>query len=272
MANAGSDLGSPHGVALSLRQFSEAWRVMCSGSAQFTREATDGVEFTFSGVPVGFFNIALLTDDDISDAALARHALAASAWSADKGVPWLLVVTRETLAEGVDASAVLDTCGFAPIMPLTGMVARQIVPPTRPGAPLELTVPDTQSTLGALLDLNAAAYDMDLSAGKAILAQPEFWTAHVPALGLADAQPASCAAVFMVDGLRYVAMVATDPVQQRRGYAEATMRHALDVARDRYGDVPSVLHATEAGRPIYERMGYERIASHTVFMEKRLLH
>ena len=67
-------------------------------------------------------------------------------------------------------------------------------------------------------------------------------------------------------------MAATDPAQQRRGYAEAVMRHALDVARQRHGDVRSVLRATEAGRPIYERMGYARLASHLVFMEKRFLH
>jgi hypothetical protein len=32
-----------------------------------------------------------------------------------------------------------------------------------------------------------------------------------------------------------------------------------------------VLHATEPGRPIYERMGYARISTHTMFMEKRFL-
>ena len=75
----------------------------------------------------------------------------------------------------------------------------------------------------------------------------------------------------MVDRYRYVALVATDPARQRRGYGELVMRHALALSAQTHGDVPSTLHATEAGRPIYERMGYAPIASHTLFMEKRFL-
>jgi hypothetical protein len=32
-----------------------------------------------------------------------------------------------------------------------------------------------------------------------------------------------------------------------------------------------VLHATDAGRPVYERMGYTTISTHTLLMEKRFL-
>jgi ribosomal protein S18 acetylase RimI-like enzyme len=75
----------------------------------------------------------------------------------------------------------------------------------------------------------------------------------------------------MVDGYRYVALVATDPSTQRRGYAEAAMRHALEVAAEQHGDCPTVLHATDAGRPTYARMGYVKISTHTLFMEGRFL-
>ena len=90
-------------------------------------------------------------------------------------------------------------------------------------------------------------------------------------LGLTEGKATSCAAVLMVDGYRYVAMVATDPARQRRGHGAAVMREALEVAARRHGRVPSVLHATAAGRPVYERMGYRTISNHTVFMEKRFL-
>ena len=49
------------------------------------------------------------------------------------------------------------------------------------------------------------------------------------------------------------------------------MRQALENAARVHGETPTVLHATDAGRPIYERMGYESISTHTLFMEKRFL-
>jgi predicted N-acetyltransferase YhbS len=75
----------------------------------------------------------------------------------------------------------------------------------------------------------------------------------------------------MVDGHRYVALVATEPGQQRRGFGEATMRQALENAARAHGETPTVLHATDAGRPVYERMGYTSISTHTLLMEKRFL-
>jgi hypothetical protein len=49
------------------------------------------------------------------------------------------------------------------------------------------------------------------------------------------------------------------------------MRQALDLARERYGNAPTFLHATDAGRSVYARMGYGAAATHTLFMEKRFL-
>lgn len=258
-------------VGLSLRQFVEAWQIMCGTSPAYVRHSADDLEYVFSGVPIGFFNLGLLTGRNISRDTLQRQATDACAWSARQGVPWLFVVTEDTLAAAVDAPAVLDACGLAVIMPLTGMVADRITAATRHAPDLQLDVPQDEAGLGALLDINSVAYDMSLEALKPVVAKASFWSAHVPVLGRVDGQPASCAAVFSADGYRYVALVATDPAHQRRGYAETAMRHALDTAARAFGDVPSVLHATEAGRPTYERMGYRRIAGHTVFMEKRFL-
>ena len=75
----------------------------------------------------------------------------------------------------------------------------------------------------------------------------------------------------MVDGCRYVALVATAPAHRHHGYAEAVMRRALEVAASTHGECPTVLHATDAGRPIYARMGYAPISTHTLYMDAALL-
>ena len=257
-------------VSLSIAQMDGAWRVMCAGAPRFLSAETDGVQYIFSGVPISFFNIALLTGSGLSAEALSAHGREACAWAAAQSVPWLLLVTHERLQPGVDAAAALDACGLAAVMPMTGMRAQTVAAPsTVPD--LQLTVPEDDNGCAAILDVNALAYGMDLEAGKAAIGSRTFWKDQFPVLGVADGKPVSSAAVLMVDGLRYVALVATDPAQQRRGFADATMRQALANAAKVHGEIPTVLHATDAGRPVYERMGYASISTHTLLMEKRFL-
>lgn len=258
-------------VDLSIRQFSQAWQVMTERSPGYRREVAAGVEYIFSGLPVAFFNVALLTGTDVSSDALKAYGDDACTWASGRDVPWLFVVTQEALASGIDAAAVLDGSGLAPMMPLTGMLAQRITPTARVPQGLELTVPTEDAGCAALVDVNAAAYGMDLEASKSVIGTRSFWKDHVPVVGRNAGTLASGAAVMMVDGYRYVALVATDPAHQRRGYADATMRRALEVAAGQHGDVPSFLHATEAGRPVYERMGYATVTTHTIFIEKRFL-
>ena len=224
-----------------------------------------------SGLPVAFFNVALVTARDVSDTALATMGERACAWAAATSLPWLFIVTHEALTPGVDAASALADCGLVPMIPMTGMIAHDLSTGAPVSEGLLLDVPADDAGCSAMLDVNSAAYGVDLEAGKPVFGKPAFWADHVPVLGRAGGTPVASAAVLMVDGYRYVALVATDPAHQRRGYAEAAMRHALEVAARRHGERPSFLHATDAGRPIYARMGYGAVATHTAFIEKRFL-
>jgi GNAT superfamily N-acetyltransferase len=221
-------------------------------------------------VPISFFNLALLTGSGLSAEALRARGREACAWAAAQSVPWLFMVTHERLESGVDAAATLDACGLAVVMPMTGMLTGSVAAaPAIPG--LQLTVPPDDSGCATILDINSLAYGMDLEAGKATVGSRAFWKDQFPVVGAVDGKPVTSAAVLMVDGHRYVALVATDPGYQRRGFGDATMRRALENAAKAHGEKPTVLHATDAGRPVYERMGYKSISTHTLFMEKRFL-
>ena len=199
------------GVDLSIGQFRDAWRLWCEGSATRSLANEEGIDYIFSGVPISFFNVALLTGRDLSADALKGQGERACAWAADKNVPWLFVMTHERLQPGVDADSVLDGCGLGRMMTLTGMLTSEIAPGRPVPDGLTLVVPQDDSGCSSVLDVNSAAYGMDLDLGKDLIGTRSFWTGHVPVLGMVDGKPACAAAVVMVDGCRYVALVATDP-------------------------------------------------------------
>jgi GNAT superfamily N-acetyltransferase len=256
-------------IDLSMSQFCDAWRMMCAPSPTYATESTAGADYIFSGLPLFFFNAALISARGLSEAALKEHGKRACAWAADKGVPWILVVTHEALEPGVDAVATMGECGMVPVMPLTGMLAERLTSAMQVPDGLQLTEPQTDDGCAALLDVNSLGYATDLGAGKSLLGNRAFWADHFPVLGLVDGTPATSSVVMMLGGYRYVALVATDPAHQRRGFADAAMRRALESSAAVHGERPTVLHATDAGRPVYERMGYTTISTHTLFMEAR---
>ena len=265
------DVATTDPVDLSIHLFRESWRVLFAGNAGTISASDEGTDYIFSGLPIAFFNIAFVTARGDSADALQARGRAACEWASGKGLPWLMLVTHEALAPGVDATAALDAAGLTPMLPLTGMIAQRIAPGRPSPSGLQFQVPDDDAGCAAMIDINSAAYGMSLDAGKPALGRHAFWAYHAPALGLVGGTPVSSAAVIMAGGHRYVALVATDPAHQRRGYGEAVMRHALDAAVESHGDKPTFLHATDAGRPIYARMGYETVSTHTVFIEKRFL-
>jgi GNAT superfamily N-acetyltransferase len=255
----------------SVSQFRDAWRLLCGACPGYQTGGNGDLEYIFSGLPIPFFNVALVKADNISGDGLAGLGREASTWAANTGAPWMFIVTHEALAPEVDAASALESCGLIPLIPMTGMRAERIVPASRRANGLQLDGPSDDAACASIIDVNSAAYGMDLAACKPVLGKRSYWASHVPVLGRVDGTPVACAAVFNVEGYRYVALVATTPGQQRRGYADAVMRQALDVAAATYGETPTTLHATDAGRPVYARMGYEPIAAHTAFIDKRFL-
>ena len=71
-----------------------------------------------------------------------------------------------------------------------------------------------------------------------------------------NGRPVSGAATFAVEDWLYLHMVATAPDVQRRGYAETLVSHSLGEAMRATGVRKVVLHASAAGMPLYQRMGF----------------
>ena len=69
-------------------------------------------------------------------------------------------------------------------------------------------------------------------------------------------EPASGAFALPIENALYVGWVATSTNHRRRGLAELVIRASLEDARKATGLERTVLHATDAGLPVYQRMGY----------------
>jgi predicted acetyltransferase len=65
-------------------------------------------------------------------------------------------------------------------------------------------------------------------------------------------------ATAIINGHCIFLFLATMPEVRRKGYGEAVVRHALQTAYEATGISRSVLHATEAGYPLYLRLGYHQ--------------
>jgi hypothetical protein len=93
-----------------------------------------------------------------------------------------------------------------------------------------------------------------------VLADPRqhLWVAR------ADGRPVAVADALVEAGVVSVNLVATRPGARRRGYGAAVTWAATEVA-----DLPAVLLASDAGRPVYERMGYLTLTRFTCWSRRR---
>jgi GNAT superfamily N-acetyltransferase len=80
-------------------------------------------------------------------------------------------------------------------------------------------------------------------------------------VGWAEGRAVSTAATFARPAAVAVYWVATLPEYQGRGYAEALVRYALAQT----GRARTLLQASPAGYPLYERMGYRPVTKFTYY-------
>jgi GNAT superfamily N-acetyltransferase len=252
------------------RIFIDAWDALCHLCPVFETRRGGLVETSWSGYPVSFFNLAVTARSPVSLADFEHAARDTAEWAAERKLPWIFAVCHETLGNLLpEAGQALERMGLVPMMPLTGMEASKLAPPSRPTPDAAWLTETGASTGGDVIRLNEAAYQMALGEpGSLAMERPDWWRSpdRMASVLAPEGCPASTAAVLGVDGLRYVALVATHPESQRKGYAEAAMRDVLQRSLDAGLQPRTYLHASAAGRPVYERMGYRPTAEYTVYL------
>ncbi|HYI93294.1 MAG TPA: GNAT family N-acetyltransferase [Bryobacteraceae bacterium] len=246
----------------SVSQWAAALRRMIVCSPAFESPDLHGLHAFWGNVPMPFYNHACLSRpiDDLPG--MRRRIEPLLRFAAQQGWPWMFSPCDDWLPAG--ASEYLSNIGLVPAMALSGMAAECSIEPVAAAAQ---DVRPLSGTSGALLvgELNCLAYGMPLEWAEQTQ-WASFFGSDVFSYALYESdQPASTATVFITDNCLNVVCVATAPAFQRKGYAEAVMRHGLNEAMRATGLRHSVLHASEAGRPLYERMGYRTVAKFTAW-------
>lgn len=133
----------------------------------------------------------------------------------------------------------------------------------RPWAQLDWT---RDAELGVIGPINDRAYGYDGSFERALQGAPaDALSIYSASL---DGEPASCCVTVACGSDSHVILVATLPEARGRGLAATLMGHALADARER-GFETSSLVATKAGRPIYERLGYQGVGAVEMWERRR---
>ncbi|RSN05885.1 GNAT family N-acetyltransferase [Nonomuraea sp. WAC 01424] len=217
----------------------------------------DGVTRMWADSPFGFWNTVTLTGTDIPPDVLGDQLARAASFMRARSEAGYLWVFEDLLSPEAKASLFRRAAdaGLEPAFSGRGMAGDLSVPDPR-HPELEFRRVETEEHLAAYGDINARAYGMAPEVGRSALTGSELWRRDVHAyLGYRDGQPVTCAATVAGPRSIFLAFVATLPGHMRRGYGEAVTRKAIHEGGERSGQRRLVLHATQAGQPVYERIG-----------------
>ncbi|NBD12075.1 GNAT family N-acetyltransferase [Corallococcus silvisoli] len=248
----------------SYAQFRGAWRLFALGLPGGEVVERPEVFITAGHVAWSLMNMAFLPKPVETEAELERAVDSAARYFARGPHGWAFTLTQDWLAPSLRerADAVLAARGLKPGMVTTGMVADRLLEPVRPLPPLDLRPVRDAWGHNAIADVNAASYDMPQVLGREALAAPGIFGPECRAfVGCHEGAPTTTTAALRVEGVVYIALVATLAEHRRQGAAETVLRHALEQAKAAWGLERTVLHATAAGAPVYRRMGYRDVTT-----------
>jgi hypothetical protein len=211
-----------------------------------------------------FWNAIFLTEPDLDTSILAQRLRDAASYMRVRSFAGLVWVCEEYLTDDAKAHLpeLVTQCELVFSLRSRGMAGEflPIAPAAHPS--LRFARVTSEEALQAYADINANAYGFAPEAARAGLAGSALWKDTVHAyLGYEDGVPVAAAATVANDGCLFLALVATLPAAQRKGYGEATVRMALYEGYQATGFKRSVLHATDAGFPVYARVGYRPVAT-----------
>jgi GNAT superfamily N-acetyltransferase len=246
-------------LAESLQQFISIWKMIGRPFPRVDQTDRPGLAISWPDTHFPFYNALFLTER-LTDARVLRDRVqeAAAYMRARANGGWF-VVCLDNVNEAVNESfaTILDQARFVQAIPMTGMEGN-ILPMKASGHPalrFERILDD--STIQELAQINCVCYDVPPETSLSLIKEHTLWHEHAYGFVAYEGdKPVSTATAIINESRLFLFLVATMPEARRKGYGEAVVRHALQTAHEATGIRRTVLHATEAGYPLYLRLVY----------------
>jgi GNAT superfamily N-acetyltransferase len=248
----------------SVNQLADTWRAFVMDRGPGDVRDLPGMAIRWADSKFPFWNCITLTEPGVDRRLLDERLAQAVVYMRQKTQPGLIRLFEDLLEPSCRAEVptAADQAGLELSFTGFGMVSdiSSITEPLHPGLTFVRVSSDEELT--AYADLNSRAYGMPLEAGRDGLCGSKLWKSSMYTyLGLADGIPVSAAATRQTGDCLFLALVATAPEAQGKGFGETTVRKALFEGAKATGLTRSVLHATPAGAPVYERIGFHKVAA-----------
>jgi ribosomal protein S18 acetylase RimI-like enzyme len=248
--------------------FISVWQRFAENFQNADITTRDGLVICWPDVPLSVYNNIFFFGRIDDSETLAARAREAASFASRKRELALITLCHELLPPLAQSNldVILSREGYARAMALTGM-SGDILPLEAHGHH-DLHIERAENDGVVVTDLNCMAYGIPLKSGRASLLRPSFWQSAFSYVAF-EKQHAVATATTIVHGeCLYLALVATIPEAQRKGYAEAVVRHSLQRAHEATGTTRTMLHATDAGFPLYKRLAYQAVAHFTSYLAK----
>ena len=245
-----------------LDQYKTMWRRFTDDHGGADTQERPGLALRWTDSAFPFWNMIFLDEEGIGTQLLQDRLEDAASYMRARTGTGFVNVFEDQLDDAARAGLpeIAERAGLLFALNQHGM-AGDILPvpePTHPALRFERV--RTDEHLRAYADLNSIGYGFPLEAGRSGLVGSALWKADQmhAYLALENGVPVACAATVEDEGNLFLALVATAPASQRKGYGEAVVRKALFEGGRATGLARATLHATDAGFPVYSRIGYRK--------------
>lgn len=249
----------------SLDQLGIVWKLAVEdrGTGEVRDDASLMIRWADNAFP--FWNALANAEPGMDAAALGPFLHRVAGYMRGRERPGLLWLFEDLLAP--DARAALpravDEAGLSLALSGFGMAGDILPLADEPRHPeLEFVRVRTEAEVEAYGALNCRAYGFPAEGGRAGFSGSTIWTNEIFAyLALKDGVPVAAGGTVAAGDCLFVILIATAPEHHRKGYGEAVTRKALYEGGKATGLRRATLHATVAGRPVYERIGLKTVAT-----------